>query len=294
MVMQGMCNKMKRDLPEQLKNPDYRFFLAGKDKKHPYERGWNTDKSYMFFEPKLQQHLRTGGNIGICTGYAGLIVIDFDDVKFQDEKDGLLPKTFTTRTAGKGLKHFYYTLIGSDMISKTGLDKHVLNGRDMSLTEFQELRDRTSFNKMRDMEETGALDVSRIMDIQAGGCGITCPPSQIGDKFYSVIDDTEVQEIHIDKLTEVFNLGEFKMAKKRGKISSEVQPEKIQASIDILKELGIDRTNTRHYKCPFHRMHGGGNLWVGNDGSIHCFHCGAHASSGETFKSLVNAFKVVI
>ena len=74
----------------------------------------------MFFEPKLQNHILNGGNVGICTGYGNLIVIDFDDEAYQNLKEKLLPKTFTIRTAGKGLKHFYYLLNG-EMIKSVGI-----------------------------------------------------------------------------------------------------------------------------------------------------------------------------
>ena len=112
---------MKREIPEQLKNSNFKFFLVKKNEKLPLEYKFNSENCYLFFEPKLRNHLLKEGNIGVICGYGGLIVIDFDDADYQKEKENLLPKTFTCKSAGKGLKHFYYILKG-DMIKKKGLD----------------------------------------------------------------------------------------------------------------------------------------------------------------------------
>ena len=99
-------------IPIQLRNTEFRFFLVKRGDKTPFEKRWNSDNCYKFFSKKLNNHIENGGNYGICTGYGNLIVIDFDDEAYQKKKSPLLPKTFTVKSAGKGLKHFYYVLKG--------------------------------------------------------------------------------------------------------------------------------------------------------------------------------------
>jgi len=224
-------------IPLRLRNPDFRFFITGKNRKSPNEKKWNTKNNYMFCETKLKSHLFFGGNIGLCTGYGGLVVIDFDDKDYQYSKKPHLPKTFTVKTAIKGLHHMYYILKGN-MISKVGID---LKGK-------------------------------RVADIQAGKCCVCCPPSTIKGKSYSIIDNSKIAEIGVDTLTAVFGIDKVKPVNTR-KYKKEVHPEKIQQSIDLFLQLKILRTNSRHFQCPFHRMMGAGNMYVFDDGSIYCFHC---------------------
>ena len=240
---------MRHPIPEQLRNPDFRFFLIGRGSKFPIEKRWNNDNNYMFFETKVANHIRGGGNVGVCTGFGRLVVIDFDDADFQKEKESLMPDTFTTKSAGKGLKHYYYLLKG-EMFAKMGIDRG---------------------------------DV-RVADIQAGRCGLTIPPSKIGGRFYSVVRDEEIAEITVPELSKIFGLKSFRKARqRRTDFSDEVMPLKIQATIDLFKKVGIPRTDNRHFRCPLHPMKGKGNLWVGDQGEIHCFHCGFHKESAEKF-----------
>ncbi len=240
---------MKNAIPKQLMNPDFKFFLVGTNKKTPIECRWNTENCYMFFEKKLLNHISNGGNAGICTGYGSLIVIDFDVKDYQDLKEPMLLKTFTVKTAIKGLHHLYYILDGI-MIKKIGI------GMD-----------------------------PRLADIQAGKDGIVIPPSSIKDKCYTVINDRPIAHIDYKTLNRVFGIKDFKESRRRKFKEEEPQPKKIQEAIDLFKQLGIPRTNQRHFKCPFHRMSGNGNLYVFNDGSIYCFHCQISHRSAKDFKA---------
>jgi len=250
---------MNNPIPKHLHNPDFRFFLIGYNRKTPIEKRWNTDNCYMFFEKKLLSHIFKGGNVGICTGYGSLIVIDFDDADYQKQKEKLLPQTFTTRTAGKGLKHLYYYLHGP-MISKIGIDTPLCDSKG-------------NLNEPK-----------RVADIQAGKFGIVSPPSRINRRYYSVINDRPIADIDCDTLKEVFDIKYFKESRRR-KFNREVQPLKVQEAVDYFRKVGIERTNQRHFKCPFHFMNGDGNLFVFDDGSIHCFHCSRHYNSVEHFKA---------
>lgn len=234
-------------IPDQLKIPDFRFFLIGTNRKTPMEKRWNSTNNYCFFTPKLLNHINSGGNVGICTGFGNLIVIDFDVQSYQDRKQSLLPKTFTTRTAGRGLKHMYYILKG-DMFRKIGIGVEV-----------------------------------RYCDILAAGSGAVCPPSKIKTKSYEIIDSSPIAEIDPGTLSRVFNIRTFKGARARRDIKTEVQPKKIQNSINALIKVGTPRTNQRHFRCPFHKMNGGGNMYVFDDGSIFCFHCQIHFENAEDF-----------
>lgn len=240
---------MKNPLPEQLHNTEFKFFLAQAEQKKPFERLWNSTGNYNFFEEKLITHIRAGGNVGVCTGYGRLIVIDFDNAQYQKLKEKLLPRTFTIKTAGKGLKHFYYLLKG-EMIKKIGIGLE-----------------------------------NRICDIQAGRCGVMTSPSKIGRRFYSVVEDRAIEEIDRDLLTEVFNIKSFRRPSNRINNSNEIFPEKIQETIELLLKLGVPRTKGRHFKCPFHNMEGAGNMHVNSDGGLYCFHCMRGYSSAKDFKS---------
>ena len=240
---------MNHPIPEQLRNTEYRFFLIGNNSKFPIEKRWNKDNNYMFFEEKLIKHINRGGNVGVATGYGQLIVIDFDNKEYQTNKEELLPKTFTTRSANKGLHHYYYILTDS-MIKKIGID----------------------------------LKDERVADIQASSCGLTIPPSKINKKYYSIVDESPINKISLKLLKKIFDLDKVLNARQRNtNFSTEEQPIKIQEAIDLFKKIGIPRTADRFYKCPHHKMSGLGNMHIFSNGSIHCFHCGAHYHSAKHF-----------
>ena len=247
---------MKREIPEQLKNELFMFCLIAKNTKFPFEPKWNTENCYKFFEPKLLNHLLKGGNLGVICGYGSLIVIDFDDADYQLQKSNLLPKTFTCKSAGKGLNHFYYILKG-DMISKIGI------GSD-----------------------------KRLCDIQANKSPITCPPSTINSKSYSVVEDLPIAEIEYETISRIFEINLLKRHLK-GEINYEPSPEKVQQSIEMLLSLRVQRKGQNRFACPFHESNGSGNLLVYPDGAIKCFHCERFFNI-HTFRRFYEKHKVVI
>lgn len=238
---------MNHPIPEPLRNPDFRFFLVGSDSKNPIEKRWNTDNNYSFFESKLLNHVRGGGNVGVLAGIGGLLIIDFDDAAYQEEKEKLLPKTFTTRTACKGLHHLFYILDGESF------------------------------------QTVGVGDDPRLADLMSVGGRCVVPPSSIKGRLYSPVNDLPLATITPEQLKEVFGLSEFRKARCRRQYSTEPQPELIQKSVDALLALGVPRTSERHFKCPFHSSKGGSCLWVGLDGNLHCFHCNRHFDTAEEF-----------
>jgi len=242
---------MKRQIPEALQNPEFKFALVKKNEKPPYEPKWNSDNCYFHFEPKLLNHLSKDGNLAAICGYGNLIVIDFDDADFQKEKEPLMPKTFTCRSAGKRLKHFYYILKG-DMISKIGI------GVD-----------------------------KRLCDIMGIKSPITCPPSSINGKIYSVVDESEIKEIDYDTLSKIFGIGLQKRHLK-GEINYEPQPLKVQEAVETLKKLGVKRARSNRFHCPFHESNGSGNLLIHCDGAIRCFHCNKFFKNAHNFEVFYN------
>ena len=242
---------MKRQIPLQLQSPEFKFALVKKNEKPPYEPKWNSDNCYFHFEPKLLNHLLQGGNLAAICGYGNLIVIDFDDENYQKEKAPLLPKTFTCRSAGKGLKHFYYILKG-EMISKIGIGV-----------------------------------AKRLCDIMGNKSPITCPPSSINGRLYSIVDDTPIQEIGYEALSKIFGVG-LRKRELKAEINYEPQPKKVQEAIDTLKQLGVKRAKANRFHCPFHESNGTGNLSVAPDGGIRCFHCEKSFRDAYNFENYFN------
>ena len=92
------------NIPKQLQNPEFRFVLIKHKDKAPYEMQWQKLRNYHPQHKRLELHK---GNLGIISGYGGLIIIDIDDLKLINEFDKKT-NTFTVKT-GSGGRHYYYT-----------------------------------------------------------------------------------------------------------------------------------------------------------------------------------------
>lgn len=235
-------------IPPQLRQQQFRFFLAGtgiKWGKHPIEKGWNTAKNYTWYDDRLQDHIQSGKNYGVVTGYGNLIIIDFDDKDYYDSKKDLLPETFTVQTACKRLFHKYYILKGK-RIKKIGID----------------------------------INEKRVCDIQSNGTGIIGATSKIGKNYYDISVDKSIATISFKQLNEIFELDLINQKKKnyeaKTKLMMEkgkVYPEKISKTIRELQSMGLAQKRDRHFNCPLHESQGGDCLHVMDNGSIFCFHC---------------------
>ena len=91
------------NIPDKLKNDEFRFVLIAPKGKAPIEKKWT--KGRTFDDPEVQQHK---GNIGIIGGFGNLVIIDFDEATTMNALIPLLPNTFTVQTGGKGLLHLYF------------------------------------------------------------------------------------------------------------------------------------------------------------------------------------------
>ena len=220
-------------IPTKLHNPSFKFALARTDSKLPLEKRWNSDNNYRFFDPKLINHK---GNYIVCAGYGRLIIIDFDDVNYYNEVSSKLPPTFTVLSSGKRLPHMYYLLNG-EMFKKTAI-----KGKDKRV----------------------------LCDIQTERTGCVGPGSSIERRFYTVVNNREIEEISLTQLRSVFKINPTQRKEYTGEDSS--NPEAVNKTIQLFLKLGLRRMGDTLFQCPFHVMNGGGNLNILPNGNLYCFH----------------------
>ena len=96
---------MSEKIPTQLQNEKYGFCKVEKDKKKPFETGWQ-EKPYKFNDSPLKEHLDEGGNYGVIAGYGKLRIVDIDDLNLVPIFDELFKDTFSVQTPSGG-RHYY-------------------------------------------------------------------------------------------------------------------------------------------------------------------------------------------
>lgn len=94
-------------IPENLTRRGIKFCLVEKNGKRPFEKDW-VNKNYDWNNPKLQDHIKNGGNYGVIGGWAGLVILDFDTQEAVNKYYDNLPETFTVQSATRKLPHVYY------------------------------------------------------------------------------------------------------------------------------------------------------------------------------------------
>lgn len=96
-------------IADRLKDYPFKFIKIIEFDKIPIDKGWQKEANYSYDDPKLLEHLKRGGNYGVCCGIGSLLVFDIDQVEFLKDLGVLkkLPETFTVRTRSGGL-HLYY------------------------------------------------------------------------------------------------------------------------------------------------------------------------------------------
>lgn len=90
-------------IPKHLQNKEFRFVLIKPKTKIPYEFNWQIKSNYPFDSTIIFNHK---GNLGIVSGFGGLVVLDIDNTKFVDFFDKKLT-TFSIKT-GSGGRHYYF------------------------------------------------------------------------------------------------------------------------------------------------------------------------------------------
>ncbi len=232
-------------------NPAFRFFLAGRDKsnweKKAIEKKWTTIGNYPFFHTKLLKHIEEGNNYGICCGHGGLIVLDFDDWDYYKQVRDRLPHTFTVKTANKRTYHLYYYLKG-EMIKKIGVD---VSGK-------------------------------RVCDIQAQGSGVIGPESRYNRSYYTIKYNQPIATISLETLIKVFKIRPKTPRKYIGSTAID-SPKAVLNALKVLEHLKVERTQERHFKCPFHASQGGKCLHLFNNAGLYCFHCSRHWNDIQDF-----------
>jgi hypothetical protein len=99
-------------IPNILQNRDYRFIkVVGKA---AIEKGFTSEKNYLFDSPELANHLANLDNgYGVLAGFGGLVLVDADSKELCGVLNALLPPTFTVKTGkafvseGSG-RHYYF------------------------------------------------------------------------------------------------------------------------------------------------------------------------------------------
>lgn len=97
-------------IPNQLKNPDFRFILVNTKTKKPIEDEWNTKNNYPFNHSKIQERIQQDKNIGILGGIGNLFLIDSDTIELCSWIEKNLPETFTIQSGSHeaGKYHYYF------------------------------------------------------------------------------------------------------------------------------------------------------------------------------------------
>ena len=233
------------NIPEQLKLRGIKFVLLEKSGKKPFQLGWQ-NKLIEYDNPELLNHIANGGNYGVMGGGSqGLIIIDFDNDKVQEEVcSKLTNKTFTVKTGSGKLHKYFFT------------DKYD------SFKIFDE-----EMNTLADIQGDGK---------QVVGAGSIHPNGNI----YEIFDSSEIIFLPYSEIQALLMPYDKKLKKEKKvfdkpKLSIDddfLDKLKSEISIsDVLNSFGI---NTSHNptNCLFHDSKGGKCLGFTNE-VAHCFHC---------------------
>lgn len=219
-------------------NSKNRFIKVRKKLKAPLEQNWQAYNNYSFNDKKIQEWLKEGGNIGLATGFNGILVVDFDDKDFEKEVIPLLPETLT-QESGSGGKHLIYQLLQGSSDSFKIMDK----------------------------------DKKTLADIQCKGKQIVIYPSiHPNGKQYSFINDKPIAKVNYSEIKAVFAkyMGEEQTHIK--KYNGDLTKQKPSLT-KVLSDYGVDVTKNPT-ACPWHVSTGGKCFsFSESKGVWNCFHC---------------------
>ena len=251
-------------IPVQLKEERFlrlQYFKEDKQKA-ALEKGWPTKTNYTLknFIKKFPED----PSYGVLCGHNNLMVIDCDDKETQDQliQNPIFTETFTTKTAGKGLYHFYFRVI---------------------LREGEEPKGFRADNKAGE----------RIFDLQGLGTYVVGPGSKLLDeRTYDIVNSREIASITYQELTTILkNLipgTQIIDVKTKKKLESPMLDfDDVCAAIkskltisDILPE-NIKTEDGVNTNCPVGHKSVGGQCFSHNGFQCNCFHCGF---SGNIFQ----------
>jgi len=78
--------------------------------KEPIERNWDVNRNYSFNDPRILNHIGSGGNYGLTSIDGSCASIDADTKKIQDALDSKLPLTFRYSTGKDGHFQYWYAI----------------------------------------------------------------------------------------------------------------------------------------------------------------------------------------
>lgn len=226
-------------IPQQLRLNQFRFIKV-RDNKAPLEDEWTTKNNYPYYE--AERFAEQDKRYGVVAGFGNLVVIDFDRKELQDEIAPKLPKTFTIKTAGKGLLHLYYFTDNQESFKVLDLNKETL------------------------------------ADVQGKGKQVIGANSELNGKKYEIVNDVDIATVEMAEIKTCFSkwLNVEEKVNEKEKTESDPDCKKIKDKIsipDLLQNYGID-TSKNPTECPLHTSKGG-RCFSYNENVWHCFHCGA-------------------
>lgn len=238
--------RMAVEIPESLRDKEFRFIKIKPNQKVPLENGWQNENNYSWNDPEFERHLKSDGNYGILCGYNYLVVIDADSEKVSEKVREKLPDTFTVKSGGGGF-HFYY--------------------------------------KCKDLEKPIRLsgdNPGELGDVQSRGKQVIGPTSvhPEGDK-YEVVRDREIAKVDKDELISALLpfISENDLKTRLGNKERDNDIEKFKSKIDVsnvIEEYVTRKRKGSHYWqgiCPFHSDNNP-SFTVYSD-NYYCFGCGA-------------------
>ena len=232
------------EIPNKLKQKGIKFVLLERGGKKQFQMQWQ-NKIIEFDNPELISHITSGGNYGVMGGGEKmLLIIDFDNLRVQEEVIKKLPKTFTVKT-GSGKLHKYFS---SDKTESFKI-----------------------FNENMDT----------LADIQGEGKQVVAPGSiHPNGNIYEVFDNSDIAFIPYSEIRAIMipydkkvKKTKIEYEKPRGIITDDFLDKlKLNISIgDVLNSFGYS-TESNPTECPFHSSKGGHCLGY-NYELAHCFHC---------------------
>lgn len=242
-------------IPPQLQKKEFRFVKIKKGQKGPFERDWPNTANYKWNDPKFKKWAE---NYGVVCGYGDLVVIDADKKEIEKVVRKRLPNTFTVKSGGKGLPHFYY--ICKDLKSKR-------------------------------IKENG----QSLFDLQFVGTQVVGPGSlHPSGKHYSVLDDKPIAKIKREQLEDA--LGEFIKIEEPKERKKYPKNRNVDLPItSVISTSGLKEVRRGVYQGP-HPIHGCTHPGKGHkakdcmnfrmDTNSNLWYCFAHKVGGDSFTLL--------
>jgi len=265
-------------IPPQLNNQK---FIKVKDKQ-PIEKNWQVKggSNYAIDDKSFLEYLKSNPQYGVVCGINDLVVIDFDEEGVMNEVLGadILPKTFSVKTARKGLLHLYYYCPDNSTSWKV-LDKDKNTIADVQGKTKQVIG---PGSKLPDGREYVVVDDLPIANIS----------SNIIHKALDQYDYKRTQEL-LQQTSDELTLDDFNKSKDFGPdLALEEVRRRLKVS-DVLRDAGIS-TGKNPTQCPFHSSKGGKCLGFDDKKGIwSCFHCSEKGTAIDLWMKLHNISEFV-